>query len=86
MTSVTGRRLAGSGEAILHFLLSMEYMGMNSFFRSDCWEPRNQEGSPQVRLLVSGGGKVTVLHTVTCIVSSNDNIPGRLCLLSSFSR
>lgn len=56
--------------------------------------PRNQEGSPQVRLLVSGGDKglptcprkVIVLHAVTCIVTFNDNVPGRRGLLSSFSR
>lgn len=37
MTSITGRMLAGCGEAILHFLFSMEYMGITSFFKSDCW-------------------------------------------------
>lgn len=57
-------------------------------------EPNKQEGTWEVGLPTSGGGKgmlicwerVIMLHTVTFIVSFDDNIPGRLVVLFLYPR
>ena len=71
--SISGARLADYCKAILHFSIGMEYLEINSFLKNVYWGsraryPGGQWGSRTTSIWRWQREKITMPHTVACIV------------------